>query len=134
MSRKIFTKEEIQLLRNNPYTFNVTSNSLFFTKAFKEQFYKEYSEGAKPRQILERYGYPADVLGERRIWGIGYSIKKEMASSKDLYEGRPINSTHKQTTDIPLEKSIDQLRNEVEYLKQEVEFLKKISSIKTTRK
>lgn len=134
MSKKMFTAEEVQLLRNNPYTFNVTSNSLYFTKAFKELFYKEYSEGAKPRQILEKYGYPADILGERRVWGIGYSIRKEMDSSKGLCEEGITNSTHRQTTDIPLEKSIDQLRNEVEYLKQEVEFLKKISSIKTTRK
>ena len=69
MSKKVFTNEEVELLRNNPYTYAVTPHILSFTKEFKELFWKEYQAGEIPRQILEKHGYPADVLGKERIWG-----------------------------------------------------------------
>ena len=58
MSKIPFTEDQMKLLRENPYTFNVTPNSLYLTKEFKEIFYKEYQEGKLPRQILEDHGYP----------------------------------------------------------------------------
>lgn len=69
MSKKVFTPEEVEMLRDNKYTFAVTPHILSFTKEFKELFWEEYQSGAIPRQILEQYGYPADILGKERIWG-----------------------------------------------------------------
>ena len=54
MSKKVFTNEEVEMLRNNPYTYAVTPHILSFTKEFKELFWKEYQEGGIPRQILEK--------------------------------------------------------------------------------
>lgn len=45
MSKIPFTENQMKLLRENPYTFNVTPNSLYLTKEFKGIFYKEYQEG-----------------------------------------------------------------------------------------
>ena len=96
---------------------------------------EEYQNGAIPRQILEKYGYPADVLGKERIWGIAHVIKKQYHSPEGIHEGaltRTGKSSDKdaQTT----EERVNKLQGEVEYLRQQIEFLKKISSIKTTRK
>ena len=77
MSKAKFTTEQQQLLRNNPYTVRVTEDVLNLSKEFKELFYKEYLTGALPRDILEKYGYPAAVLGKQRIWGIGHMIRKQ---------------------------------------------------------
>ena len=33
-----FTKREIQLIKNNSYTYKVTESQIFYTKEFKEEF------------------------------------------------------------------------------------------------
>lgn len=133
MSKVPFTDEQIKLLRDNPYTYNITPNTLFLTKAFKELFYQEYQEGKLPRNILEDYGYPMSVLGESRIWGISAVIKKEAKRSEGFSEGTTPKKDSLLNADSP-ETAIKQLQHEVTYLRNEVEFLKKISSIKHTRK
>lgn len=132
MSKKVFTNEEVEMLRGNQYTYAVTSHTLSFTKMFKELFWEEYQAGAIPRQILEKYGYPAEVLGKERIWGIAHTIKKQYYSTEGLREGslkrEPV------TCGGTTEEAVRQLQGEVQYLRQEIEFLKKISSTRTTRK
>ncbi len=68
MSRKLFTKEQQQLLRNNPYVYSVTASRLQLTKEFKELFMTAYNSGDSPRTILENYGFDIGIIGERRIW------------------------------------------------------------------
>ena len=67
MSKVIFSPEQQQLLRDNPYTVRVTVDVLSLSREFKEIFYKEYLNGALPRDILQKYGYPIEILGSRRI-------------------------------------------------------------------
>ena len=62
MSKKVFTNEEVEMLRNNPYTYAVTPHILSFTKEFKELFWKEYQAGEIPRQILENTAIPQMYL------------------------------------------------------------------------
>ena len=50
MSKKVFTNEEVEMLRNDPHTYVVTPHILSFTKEFKELFWKEYQEGGIPRR------------------------------------------------------------------------------------
>ena len=131
MSKAKFTSEQQQLLRNNPYTVRVTEDFLYLSKEFKELFYKEYLAGAVPRDILEKYGYPSSVLGKQRIWGIGYTIRKQFEKNGEFRDIRTPNSS---VTANSQEDKIRQLEHQVNYLTQEVEFLKKISSIRSTRK
>ena len=131
MSKTKFTPEQQQLLRNNPYTIRVTEAVLNLSKEFKELFYKEYLAGALPRDILEKHGYPADVLGKQRIWGISHSIRKQIEKTGEFRDIRTPASPL--IADSPEDK-IRQLEHQVNYLTQEVEFLKKISSIRSTRK
>ena len=131
MSKSKFTTEQQQLLRNNPYTVRVTEDVLNLSKEFKEIFYREYLSGAVPRDILEKYGYPADILGKQRIWGISHMIRKQFEKTGKFRDVR--NPGSHITAESPEEK-IRQLEHQVDYLTQEVEFLKKISSIRSTRK
>lgn len=135
MSKKVFTPEEVEMLRCNKYTFAVTPHILSFTKEFKELFWEEYQSGAIPRQILEQYGYSADVLGRERIWGIAHTIKKQYYSPEGLREGTlPRSGKSSDGNAQTTGDRVNKLQGEVEYLRQEIEFLKKISSIRTTRK
>ena len=134
MSKKVFTNEEVEMLRGNPYTYAVTPHILSFTKEFKELFWKEYQEGGIPRQILEKHGYPADVLGKERIWGIAHTIKGRYYSEERLREGALKRAPSASSKCGTTEEAVRQLQGEVQYLRQEIEFLKKISSARTTRK
>lgn len=131
MSKAKFTPEQQQLLRNNPYTIRVTENVLNLSKEFKELFYKEYLAGVLPRDILQKYGYPVDVLGKQRIWGISHSIHRQFEKTGEFRDVRNPGSPLKEDS---AEDKIRQLEHQVNYLTQEVEFLKKISSIRSTRK
>ena len=131
MSKAKFTSEQQQLLRSNPYTIRVTEDVLNLSKEFKELFYKEYQSGTLPQDILQKYGYPAEILGKQRIWGISHTIRKQFEEAGEFRDIRtPCNST---VATSP-EERVRQLEHQVNYLTQEVEFLKKISSIRSTRK
>lgn len=131
MSKTKFTIEQQLLLRNNPYTVRVTEDVLNLSKEFKEIFYREYLNGAVPRDILEKYGYPADIHGKQRIWGISHMIRKQFEKTGNFRDVR--NPGSHIAAESP-EGKIRQLEHQVDYLTQEVEFLKKIFSIRSTRK
>ncbi len=131
MSKVKFTPEQQQLLRNNPYTLRVSENVLNLSKEFKELFYREYLAGALPRDILQKYGFPPDVLGDRRIWGISHTIRKQFEETGKF---RDVRAPGSPLTEVSPEDKIRQLEHQVSYLTQELEFLKKISSIRSTRK
>lgn len=88
MSVKRFTSEEMDVLRNNPYTYKVTQCQLSFTAQFKELFLKLYNEGMSPRDILLSLGYDPAVLGENRVSGIRMHIKEESGSREGFNSGR----------------------------------------------
>ena len=134
MSRKIFTEEQIAVLRQNPYVYSVSRSTIVLRKSFKELFYTEYMEGAYPKDIFKKYGFDTAVLGRKRIDGTLQHIKEEYAKYGCFYEGRrPANRTGSAAKTKP-EDEIKSLRHEVEYLRQEVEYLKKISAIRNTKR
>lgn len=133
MGKVKFTEEQMTLLRENKYTVKVTESSISLSQEFKEIFYKEYLMGTVPRDILRKYGYPPEVLGNRRVWGITGYIKKEYEKYgffRDCRTKYPSDITFNQSADA----KIRSLEHQVNYLTQEVEFLKKISLIKTQKK
>ena len=83
MPLTVFSEDQIELLKKNPFTLSVTPRKLLFTKEFKDIFWKEYQDGCIPRIILEKYGYSVDILGKMRIWGIAHYIKSEYANKND---------------------------------------------------
>lgn len=136
MGKKLFTAEEIIILRKNPFTYKVNTNTISFTKEFKELFIAEYNTGVTPHQIFVNRGYDPEILGNRRVWSISQRIRKQYRESDGCFpESGTVSRSSKNPSRLLSEKDeLKQLRQEVDYLKQEIEFLKKISSIRTTRK
>jgi len=134
MSRKPFSDEEILILRQNVFTYNVTYNTLSFTKEFKELFIAEYNAGKVPRQILLDHGYDPEILGDRRVWGISQRLRQQYDQYGEFSEGTANTKSQRPSGPLSEKDELKQLRHEVDYMKQEIEFLKKISSVRTTRK
>jgi hypothetical protein len=135
MSKTIFTDSQIAEFSENPYTYQVTSKQILFTKEFKELFWEEYKNGVPSRTILKQCGYDVDLLSSNRITGIGQAIRKEAALGIGFHDGKRPSAPSRPSVDPSNDAdAIKQLRNEVEYLKQEMEFLKKTISVRATRK
>lgn len=87
MSRKLFTEEQQQLLRQNPYIYSVTETRITLTKEFKELFMTAYKAGESPRKILEDHGFDISIIGERRVWSISNHIRTEYKKYGEFHAG-----------------------------------------------
>ena len=67
MSRNIFTAEQVEQLRANPYVVGATDRRITYTVDFKKKFVEEYRLGKGPRQIFKDAGFDVDALGYKRI-------------------------------------------------------------------
>ena len=132
MSKQFFTDKQMADLLLNPNVFSVTRSTLMLTKSFKEKFYAEYLKGT--RNILERHGFSADIIGQRRIWSITQHIKDEYAKYGEFHEGRRPPWAPQRPAAASGQDPLSRLETRVEYLQQQVEFLKKITSVKISRK
>ena len=57
MSKKLFTEEEIIILKQNKYVKKVTSKGITYTDEFKRIFIDENGNGKLPRIIFEECGF-----------------------------------------------------------------------------
>lgn len=125
---KEYTKKEMKILEDNPYTLRVTKNKLSHTAEFKKIFWTKYQAGESPRKILTDLGYDPNMFGQKRIDSLVQHIKKQALSGNGFSEG---SNRTKRIKIISNEEftpeSFAQMQHEVLYLKQEVEFLKKIT-------
>ena len=62
MSRKIFTKEQQQLLQQNPYIYSVTDTRITLTKVFKEIFMTSYNTGQEQSLKIMASIFPLSVI------------------------------------------------------------------------
>lgn len=131
MSKKLFTKEDMELLSKNKYIKNITSKGITYTDEFKRIFVSENSNGKLPRQIFEEYGFDTDILGKDRI----HSSAKRWRNSYrkegivGLSDTRKSNSGRPSTKNLSLEEKYTRLEAKLNLLKAENELLKKLDMI-----
>ena len=127
---RTFTQEQIKKLKKNPYTFKVTTNRLYFTAKFKEDFWISYQAGNAPRKIMQDLGYDLSMFTQKQIDNYVQRIKKEAMSGNGFHEGVnreqrvPIKATRED--ELSSSQTIERMQNEILYLRQEVDFFKKI--------
>lgn len=127
--RTQFTKEEMNHLRASRHVKNVTEKMVKFTPEFKRYFYQNLTDGKTARQIFLECGIDPDMLGEKRIEGFCYNIRKQAKREEgfeDLRQNNYRRPSNGSLEDMPVEKRIRQLEHELAYTQQEVEFLKKL--------
>lgn len=140
MSKKIFTEEEVAILRQNPYVVVVTPKRIHYSTEFKQMFWKEYNETGSPTGVMRKYGFSPEILGAFRIHQMPGIIRNEIAKGATCYadirnnDNSAENNTKsgmKNTAELKLLKEIRKLQEENEYLKEKLAFLKKIFSVRT---
>lgn len=127
MSKRSFTKEEQALLKENKYTYSVSSNTISFTINFKNEFWKLYQTGHRPREIVETLGYDFQLLGESRVCGLQSMIRKQ-ANEGSFREGQHASyavSNHPNYSAMTNDQKLYAMEHELYYLRHEMEFLKK---------
>ncbi len=133
MAKKLFTDEEIEQFKSNPFTFNITKSHISFTIEAKTFFWKEYNEGIPLKIILKNYGYPPEILGEGRIDGLLKILKMQSKSKDGFTQGIYKRTTSDIDDSLPLDQQVRLLRGEVSFLKSQMEFLKKIISARAMK-
>ncbi|MGN1302938.1 MAG: HTH domain-containing protein [Clostridia bacterium] len=124
---KKYTQKQIKELKQNPYTFKVDEQRIFFTVEFKKIFWRKYQAGMSPRAIFKELDYSLDYFGQKQIDSIVQRIKKE-AMAGEFTEGYSRNNRMKikESEEDISPQNIKQIQNELLYLRQEVDFLKKV--------
>lgn len=118
-----FTKEEKELLEQNPNIQAVLSNQVLYAKEFKEKAVIEYESGKSANQIFQEAGIDTTILSKQYDY-----------ASKTISKWRNANRTkinihyHKMKTK-PKKSAYQKLLERNEYLEAENEFLKKLSAL-----
>ena len=126
MQIREFTEEEQEILRKNPYVADVTSQFVYFTAEFKEEFYKLYTAGKKPKKIVEALGIDPKLIGQSRINGLKRHIMEDLQEGKGFTEMGSDTAMANYGKPPSPEVKIRRLEQELAYTKQELEFVKKI--------
>jgi hypothetical protein len=129
MSNRIFTKEQIEVLKDNPNVSNCSDRSILYSKDFKIEAIKQYKEGLTGREIFEIAGFDWKIIGRDtpkaclKRWNKIYKKKGIAGLEKDF---RGINGGRKKKIEIIEKDKIKRLEAEVAYLKAENDFLIKL--------
>ena len=83
-TKKVFSPEEIAMLRANPYTERVTTEQISFTLAFKEEFWRLSIEGCTGNTAFRKLGYDPEVLGFERVHNITKRIRRAAKTPEGL--------------------------------------------------
>lgn len=119
-----FTKEQVRILAENPYTRRVSEYSLSFTPEFLRDACRMRADRISYQQILKEHGYDPQMIGERRMYHIGDAIKgKTPADFPDIRPLKPKVIGFDERSD---KRAMKQMQHEILYMRQELEFLKKI--------
>lgn len=129
MSKRIFTKEEIEALLQNKAVERCTEKSVTFSTAFKIEAIRQYREqGLTSREIFRQAEFDSHVISNDqaieclRRWRRAYKEKgpEGLEDTRGRLGGRP------KTKGLTEADTIKRLEAEVAYLKAENDFLAKL--------
>jgi len=136
MSKRIFTKEQIETLLQNKNVAGCTDKSISYHKKFKLLAVKKYQEGLPVSLIFKQAEFNIDIIGRDtpryclRRWRKIFKEKGEAGLKTDNRgkhklggkpKGRPLNITNFSDKD-----KLRRLEAEIAYLKAENHFLAKL--------
>lgn len=127
-NRRHFTAYEMEVLRQNPYTYRVRARQLLFTAEFKEIFWKRYEAGEDVQAIFESMGYEPLMVGYTRMHSVPQNLRKVVEAGREFTDGYSKRTQAPASSGAGKEKAkieAAEMRHEIAYLRQHVEFLKK---------
>ena len=127
-TKKLFTPEEVEILKENPYTWKVSLDRITYTQEFQRAFWELSLQGLSGTDAFRKLGYDPRILGKERVHNTTKRIRKQGNSPEPR---KWMRTTKKQFKAADLEKmshkeAARRMQQEIVYLQQQVEFLKKI--------
>lgn len=128
MTKKHFTKNQKERLKDNPNVQAVSDKTITYTDEFKRHFIAKYEQGKLPRDIFEDVGLDVELIGLTRIssdqsrWCIAYC----QSGVEGLQDTRKTNSGRSSARELTLEEKMARLEAKNRLLEAENELLKKI--------
>ena len=135
MTSKLFTEEQLAVLRRNPNTQYVSASVIKFTQEFKEKLAEAIRRGAQIRPFFQEAGYDYDMLGNARIKTIVSRMRKEVNAGRTPHAGYKKRKRHPDLEDykeMSSEEAMQRMQTEILYLHQELDFIKKIFEMDNT--
>lgn len=132
-TKKLFTPEEVEILKENPYTWKVSTDRITYTQEFQKDFWELSLQGLSGTDAFKALGYDPRMLGKERIHNTTKRIRKQ-GNSPEGIRPKPrkwMRTIRKQFKVADLEKMshkevAKRMQQEIVYLQQQVEFLKKV--------
>jgi len=129
MSKRIFSSEEQQQLKNNPNVERCSTKSITYTTAFKKRAVALYERGTTATDIFKESGFNLDLIGRRqpknclqrwrtRVKEVGVSGLKDTRGENAKGKKSQVRNTE---TD-----RMKWLEAEVKYLRAENDFLARL--------
>lgn len=81
MTKHIFTSEQVEQLRANPYVKNVPEKSITYSDEFKRHFVSESLDNQVAKQLFINSGFDPEVLGKIRIKAFSKKWRKKYSES-----------------------------------------------------
>ena len=131
MSKKLFTKEEIEILDKNIFVKKISAKGITYSDEFKKLFIAENEKGKLPRQIFEECGFDIDIIGMNRIkssanrWRTTY----QKSGVSQLQDTRKFNTGRPSERNLSIEEKYDKLQAKIKLLQAENELLKKLEQL-----
>lgn len=131
MSKITFTKDQIELLKQNNYVQRVSELSITYSDEFKRLFIDEYLKGKTPKTIFIGAGFDIEILGYKRYEQA--AARWIRAYKKDGMIG--LRDTRKENSGRPTEKElskddiIKKQEAKIQLLEEQLELLKKLDVI-----
>lgn len=131
MSKRTFSKEEIETLRKNKYVKRVSEKAITYTDEFKHQAIEQSEKGLMSTEIFERAGFDLSILGRKRAqdsldrWKRAYQDTGVMG----LRDRRKENTGRPLERELSLEEQLEREKAKRKFLEVQLEFLKKLDMI-----
>lgn len=136
--RRLFTEYEMDVLRQNPYTYQVRQRQLSFTAEFKHILWSRYRRGEDVTAIFESLGYDPEIVGYSRMYSTVANLRSAVNSGREFTNGHSGRSSAGKSGPKPAEdensRTVSAMQHEVTYLRQQVDFLKKITELDSRTK
>jgi len=132
MSKRIFNKEQIEILLQNLNVSGCSPQSISYHKNFKILAVRKYHEGFPPSEIFRQARFDIDMIGRKapkeclRRWR---KIAKREGEAGLKIDGRgqsKAGGRPKGLANLTDEEKLKRLETEVAYLKEENRFLAKL--------
>lgn len=130
MSKRIFSKEQIETLLKNPNVSRCSEKSISYHKEFKISAVRQYHDGLPPTEIFRRAGFDINVtrkklpkdclLRWKRIF------KKRGESGLRIDNRGKSGGKEKNVDNLTDKEKLKYLETEVAYLREENRFLAKL--------